>query len=63
MPELPIRRIGWRRPSQPLKSPTTETPPAVGAQTANAVPAVPPWNIGWAPSRSQGRSCRPSLRR
>ena len=33
-----MRRIACSRPSQPLKSPTTETPAAVGAQTANATP-------------------------
>ena len=41
MPVEPSERIGCRRPSQELKSPTTETARAAGAQTANAVPATP----------------------
>ena len=40
-PELPSTRIGCRRPSQPLKSPTTRTARAPGAHTANEVPGVP----------------------
>ena len=44
-------RIGPRRPSQPLKSPTTETRRACGAQTAKLTPATPSWSMGWAPSR------------
>ena len=35
------RRIGWRRASQKLKSPTTLTWEAFGAQTAKLVPATP----------------------
>ena len=38
IPDAPIARIGCRRPSQPLKSPTTLTERAAGAQTANDVP-------------------------
>ena len=38
-PTPPRRRIGLRRPSQPLKSPTTETRAALGAQTAKCTPA------------------------
>ena len=34
-PELPSRCIWWSLPFQPLKSPTTLTPRACGAQTAN----------------------------
>ena len=41
MPAAPIARMGWTRPSQKLKSPTTETALAAGAQTANAVPRTP----------------------
>ncbi len=37
-PELPSERIGKYRPSQWLKSPTTETRLALGAQTANDTP-------------------------
>ena len=38
-PDAPSERIWCRRPSQLLKSPTTLTERAFGAQTANAVPA------------------------
>ena len=34
-------RIGWRRPSQSLKSPMTLTPVALGAQTAKFTPSTP----------------------
>src|SRR6476646_4673191 len=34
-PDPPSERIGYARPSQPLKSPVTRTPCAFGAQTAN----------------------------
>ena len=34
-------RIGWRRPSQALKSPTTLTLVALGAQTAKFTPSTP----------------------
>ena len=37
-PAPPSERIGCARPSQKLKSPTSLTPRAFGAQTANAVP-------------------------
>ena len=52
MPLDPSDRIGFRRPSQLLKSPTTETERALGAQTANAVPATPSCVITCAPSFS-----------
>src|SRR5438105_11576748 len=45
-PELLRLRIGSRRPSQRLKSPTTRTPRAFGAQTAKATPGVPSMAIG-----------------
>jgi hypothetical protein len=38
---LPCTRIGWQRPSQRLKSPTTLTRAAFGAQTENSTPAMP----------------------
>src|SRR5437016_5734433 len=38
IPDPPSDRIGWSRPSQPLKSPTTPTEAAFGAQTANDTP-------------------------
>ena len=41
-PVLPSTRIGWLLPFQPLKSPTTRTPRAAGAQTANDVPVTGP---------------------
>src|SRR3954463_5958136 len=41
MPVDPMDRMGCRRPSQELKSPTTETERAVGAQTANKNTAHP----------------------
>ena len=37
---LPRTRMAWRRPSQPLKSPTTLTRLAFGANTANSTPAT-----------------------
>src|SRR5579875_3277138 len=40
IPPEPKERIGWIRPSHELKSPTTLTARAAGAQTANAVPAT-----------------------
>ena len=40
-PRAPSERIGCPRPSQPLKSPTTRTPWALGAHTANDVPVTP----------------------
>jgi hypothetical protein len=45
---LSVPRIGWRRGSQPLKSPTTATEPAFGAHTAKRVPPA----TGCAPSFS-----------
>src|SRR4029079_19201602 len=51
-PDAPSERIGCRRPSQELKSPTTETERAFGAQTANAVPTTPSSSRTCAPSRS-----------
>ena len=50
-PAPPSDRIGWARPSQKLKSPTTRTPRAFGAQTANAVPVA----------ASAARRARPQL--
>jgi len=52
IPDVPSERIGCRRPSQELKSPTTETERAFGAQTAKAVPRTPSSSRTWAPSRS-----------
>ena len=40
-PLAPRVCIGCARPSQLLKSPTTETPRAFGAQTANEYPREP----------------------
>ena len=40
MPVGPSRRIGWTRPSQSLKSPTTLTRSALGAQTAKCTPSA-----------------------
>jgi len=37
----PTWAIGWVRPSQPLKSPTTLTDRALGAQTAKVTPVMP----------------------
>ncbi len=59
-PVAPRRRIGWRRPSQMLKSPTTDTRCAFGAQTAKCVPATPSCVIACAPSTCQSRLCVPS---
>ena len=50
----------WRRPSQSLKSPTTETRCALGAQTAKCTPSAPSWSIRCAPSLSNSRRCEPS---
>src|SRR5262245_37502320 len=47
----PKERIGWQRPSQSLKSPTTLTRCALGAHTAKLVPATP----------STARNCEPSF--
>ena len=61
-PVAPRRRIGWRRPSQMLKSPTTETRSAFGAQTAKCTPSTPSWVISRrpAPSRAGGGCPRPA---
>ena len=40
MPLPGCRRIGWQRPSQPLKSPTTLTRLALGAHTAKVTPSI-----------------------
>ena len=53
-------RIMWRRPSHWLKSPTTETRRAFGAQTAKATPRTPSISRRCAPSCSKGRRCVPS---
>ena len=45
-PLEPSARIGWQRPSQPLKSPTTLTRWAFGAQTAKCTPSEAPIRIG-----------------
>src|SRR5574337_798887 len=42
-------RIGWRRPSHLLKSPTTLTLLALGAQTAKQTPDTPLRVSRWAP--------------
>jgi len=42
MPPGTSSRIGVTRPSHPLKSPTTLTRSAFGAQTAKCTPRVPP---------------------
>src|SRR5579871_896529 len=63
IPEEPSERIGCRRPSHELKSPTTATERAFGAQTANAVPTTPSMSRTCAPSRSYSRSWRPSIAR
>jgi hypothetical protein len=52
MPLAPSERIGFSRPSQELKSPTTDTDAAAGAQTANAVPVAPSISVTCAPRRS-----------
>ena len=52
MPLEPSERIGCRRPSQELKSPTTLTERADGAQTANATPVTPSISCTCAPSFS-----------
>ena len=50
LPEPAEFRIGIRRPSHPLKSPTTLTRCAFGAHTAKATPSTPSWTTGCAPS-------------
>ena len=49
---LPRTRMAWRRPSQKLKSPTTLTRRAFGANTTKATPSTPSSTIGCAPSLS-----------
>ena len=44
-PLLPSARIGWLRPSQPLKSPMTRMPRAFGAHTANETPVTCPFAL------------------
>ena len=63
IPDAPSDRIGCRRPSQELKSPTTATERAFGAQTANAVPSTPSSSRTCAPRRSYRCSWRPSMAR
>ena len=48
IPDEPCGSSGCARPSQRFQSPTTETPRAFGAQTANETPS----SVTWAPSRS-----------
>ena len=45
-PDSPSVRMPWPTPSQWLKSPTTRTALALGAQTANAVPVTSPLMLG-----------------
>ena len=52
IPDEPIGSIGSAPVSQPLKSPTTETYSAFGAQTAKWNPDLPSRWHGWAPSFS-----------
>jgi hypothetical protein len=52
IPDAPSERIGCRRPSHELKSPTTETERALGAHTAKATPVTPSSSIRCAPSFS-----------
>ena len=60
MPGVASLRIGCARGSQPLKSPTTATERALGAQTAKRVP--PPGDEVRA-SFSYRRVCVPSRKR
>src|SRR5580692_353918 len=55
-PDPPSERIGCARPSQKLKSPTTLTPRALGAHTANDTPP----SRTCAPRTRQSSSCLPS---
>src|SRR5699024_50853 len=45
-PVVPRDRIAAPRPSHPLKSPTTRTARAFGAQTAKEVPVTTPSGVG-----------------
>ena len=56
-------RIGFRRGSHVLKSPTTETARAFGAQTANRTPCTPSIVTTLAPRCDASSKCRPSLNR
>jgi hypothetical protein len=56
MPDAPSDRMGYKRPSHELKSPTTDTERALGAQTANAVPVTPSISRTCAPSFSYSSS-------
>ena len=50
MPEDPNPLIIWLRPSQKLKSPTTDTLLAAGAQTEKEIPLIPSTVIKLAPN-------------
>ena len=50
MPEDPSPLIIWLRPSQKLKSPTTDTLLAAGAQTEKEIPLIPSTVIKLAPN-------------
>ena len=52
MPFMAYCCMGWQRPSQWLKGPTTLTRRALGAQTAKVTPGTPSTTRGCAPSRS-----------
>ena len=52
MPCAGCQRIGWTRPSQLLKLPTTLTRRALGAQTAKCTPRTPLTSAMCAPSFS-----------
>ena len=52
-PDAPSSRIGWKRPSQLLKSPTTLTRWAFGAHTAKLAPGTPSIVRNCAPSFSK----------
>ena len=52
IPDAPSERIGCRRPSHELKSPTTEAERADGAHTAKATPVAPSISATCAPSFS-----------
>ncbi len=52
MPDEATDRMGLAARFQPLKVPITDTRRALGAQTANWVPATPSRSVTWAPSFS-----------
>ncbi len=56
-------RIGLRRPSQALKSPTTDTRAAAGAQTAKITPATPSISAVRAPRHSSTANGSPPAKR